>query len=175
MTAAESDLTPKSITIRPATLDDAAAIAHVHIEARRAAYAHFFPREYLEGLTLETVTKLWQERLAEASVSLVAEAAGRVVGQIRFGPSESVPGAGEVLQLHVDPAVWRQAIGSRLMATAIEALARDGFTEAVLNVYKENDRGRRFYERLGWRFDDFTEDADRAGHLITQLRYRRSL
>jgi ribosomal protein S18 acetylase RimI-like enzyme len=161
--------------IRPATLDDAAAIARVHIDARRAAYAEFFPREYLDGLEVEAVADLWRQRLVEPCVqSLVAEPDGRVVGQIRFGPAEAVAGAGEVLQLHILPDYWRRAIGTTLMARAIEALTAAEFREAVLNVYTENARARSFYERSGWRFDGFEQDVDR-GAPVRQLRYRRRL
>jgi ribosomal protein S18 acetylase RimI-like enzyme len=162
-------------TIRPATLDDAVAIARVHIDARRAAYAAFFPPEYLDGLEVEAVADLWRGRLVELGVqTLIAEADGRVVGQIRFGPAEAVEGAGEVLQLHILPDYWRRAIGTSLMATAIAALTAAGFREAVLNVYAENARARRFYERNGWHFDGFEQDIDRGGP-VRQLRYRRGL
>ena len=176
MTSPRADLAHANITFRPATLADAVAIARVHIDARRAAYAHFFPAAYLAGLRIDEVAPIWVERLAEPDVrSLVAEVDGRVVGQIRFGPAERVDGAGEVLQLHIDPAFWRRSIGTRLMAAAIEALTEAGYREAVLNVYRENQRGRRFYESLGWRPDGFAMDAERGGSRIPQLRYRRSL
>jgi ribosomal protein S18 acetylase RimI-like enzyme len=176
MTSPEADPAPANITLRPATLADAAAIARVHIDARRAAYAHFFPAEYLAGFTIDEVAPIWVKRLAEPEArSMVAEVDGRVVGQIRFGPAEGVDGAGEVLQLHIDPAFWRQAIGTRLMAAAIEALTEAGYGEAVLNVYRDNHLGRRFYESLGWSADGFEVDVERGGSVIPQLRYRRSL
>jgi ribosomal protein S18 acetylase RimI-like enzyme len=174
MTSPEADLAPANVTLRPATLADAASIARVHIDARRAAYAHFFPAAYLARLTIDEVAPIWVERLAEPEArSLVAEVDRRVIGQIRFGPAERVEGAGEVLQLHIDPAFWRQSIGSRLMAAAIEGLTEAGYRDAVLNVYRDNERGRRFYESLGWRPDGFEVDAERGGSLILQVRYRR--
>ena len=75
---------PQSVaTIRPATLDDAEAIAHVHVKAWRTAYRGIMPADFLDGLAEEGRREKWVTILtkdAPKEFNIVAEHDGKVVG-----------------------------------------------------------------------------------------------
>src|SRR5690242_16483848 len=73
------------VSIRAATVEDAAAIAHVHVESWRSTYAGIVPDAYLAGLDETLRVKLWQEWLSGGAVVLVAERKGEVVGFAHAG------------------------------------------------------------------------------------------
>jgi ribosomal protein S18 acetylase RimI-like enzyme len=169
---------PTPVQIRFATLADTEAVAEIHVVARQAAYRHFFPTDFLDGLTLEHSASLWKGRLeGTTSLCLVAALTGQVAGFLWFGPAAEVQGThtAEVLNLYVHPNFWRRSIGSQLMVYAVRHMADAGYGDAILNVHEANHRARRFYERAGWREDGYARDAERGGVMIKQLRYRRSL
>jgi ribosomal protein S18 acetylase RimI-like enzyme len=58
---------------------------------------------------------------------------------------------GDVLQsLHVDPSRWNEGVGTKLLTSAEEEIAR-GHRLARLEVRSFNERARAFYSRHGWR------------------------
>jgi RimJ/RimL family protein N-acetyltransferase len=62
------------------------------------------------------------------------------------------------------------------MTVALQRLADDGYSEAVLWVFEANAQARGFYERFGWRPDGATEIFERGGgQAVETIRYRRSL
>jgi ribosomal protein S18 acetylase RimI-like enzyme len=167
--------------VRPATVGDAAGIARVHIESWRLAYRGLLPRSFLDDLSIEARTRFWEHGVAHPlprAVTLVAVRAGQVAGFCSCGPSldATLPDTtGEVAAIYVDPAVFRQGIGRALMDTALDHLAAQGFTEAVLWVLRDNAIGRGFYDAYGWRPDGTTRVETLGGTEVAELRYRREL
>ncbi len=139
------------VTIREATVADAAGITRVHIESSRDAYAPL-AANWPEP-NLQRSTALWIERLAPDAdrVQWVAAVDGDVVGFLGGGPAR-VDGRGdvEVYVIHVDPAHRGRGIGGRLWAHATPRL-RDGTRRSL---YLENFaelRSRHFYAARGGR------------------------
>lgn len=118
--------------IRPAGLDDAAAIA-----------------------TLEAIVTPhpWSERSAQSTLSRpttaawVVELDGQVVGHLI---TTLLFERAEVLLIAVDPERRRQGLGERLLRHGQEHWAVNGATEAWLEVRVNNQAARSLYERLGW-------------------------
>jgi ribosomal protein S18 acetylase RimI-like enzyme len=173
---------PNGASIRPARLDDAAAIARVHIRTWQAAYRGQLPDTYLDALSddLEARTARWQGLIADARargwVQLVAEADERVIGFVTFGPSEgetNEPQTGEVYAIYVDPMYWTRGHGRELFAAATHGLAEAGFSMATLWVLETNTRARRFYEIAGWMADGATKTDHRGDVELREVRYRR--
>ena len=94
--------------IRPATAEDAAAVARVQIASWRAAYSHLFADEQLEGISLEERTAFWT-RFPPA----VAEVDGEVVGFVAVGPSHDDDADGELYAIYVTPDRWDTGPGAR--------------------------------------------------------------
>ena len=179
------------LLVRPAEEVDSGAIALSHVRSWQEGYAGVISREYLRSLDLELPnrTARWQTLIlgagAEARFVLVGEMDGEVAGWISGGPyrdpSPDEPpladraSLGEVYGCYVDPAHWREGVGSALMAAALGRLAGAGFEEAALWVLEENPRARAFYERHGWLADGARKFFDVAGGHYPEIRYRRPL
>jgi RimJ/RimL family protein N-acetyltransferase len=63
-------------------------------------------------------------------------------------------------------------LGSVLLGSALDDLRARGFTPVVLWVIEANERGRRFYERLGWQADGGRQPIDFDGAPVDEIRYR---
>jgi len=145
------------VRIRPARPQDAEAIARVHVETWRSAYAGLVPDHYLLGMSVQGQSFQWKKMLRrERQPVLVAEApdAG-VVGFGSGGPGRSgrhgpPPAPGEVYTLYVQIDWQGQGAGRALLQGLLAALAAGGFEAAYLWVLAENP-ARFFYERLGGR------------------------
>lgn len=161
--------------VRPARLDDAAAIARIHVGAWRVAYRGLLPQAVLDGLDLDARVERWRSFLADPGEKehLVGLAHGAVKGFLSLGTSrdeDATPTTGEVYAVYVDPDSWRQAIGLRLMKAGLERLTARGFTRATLWILAENQRARSFYEALGMRLDGHDKQAQVHGHPAHELR-----
>ncbi|MGO8874711.1 MAG: N-acetyltransferase family protein [Acidimicrobiales bacterium] len=176
--------TASPITVRAATVADAGAITEAQTAAWQSAYRGIMPDRYLDGLSKDKAGAAQHHRVHIASpndprnFSLVAEYEGAVIGWLAAGPSrddDRHDTEGEVQAIYVHPDYWRSGAGGALMTAALERLTAGGFTEAVLWVFEENRRARRFYGRFGWRPDGATDIFERGGGQAIEIRYRRPL
>lgn len=132
-----------SIVIRPATPDDAMAIATLHVETHRATYAPLIDGPY-EAPPLSQRLAEWQAALAGTGLTLVAIEAGRIVGYCHAEGDRIEP-------LHVDPACHRRGIGRALMEHLLAGLRARSVPGAIFNVFARNAKAIAFYEALGAR------------------------
>jgi RimJ/RimL family protein N-acetyltransferase len=169
--------------IRPATLDDVAAIASIHVQSWQGAYRGMMPQEHLDQLDVVRRERRWTRALTSTdpseSAPLVAIADEQAVGFASIGPTRD-PDAdpartGEVRAIYLLPQAWGQGFGRRLMTAALAQLADLGYQAATLWVLKENARARRFYEAAGFTADGAEQTEDIAGSPIAEVRYRRDL
>lgn len=143
------------VTIRTATLDDAEAIAAIHVASWQHAYRGVLPADALDAMTPDDRMPLWTYilGLAESPTYVgVAELEGKVVGFHSVGRSdEGDPDDVQMLYtIYLLPAVERRGIGSALLADAEQRMRLRGATSGVLRVFTANEGTRRFYERCGW-------------------------
>ena len=145
------------VSLRPARPGDAAAIARVHVETWRAAYAGIVPDTYLVTMTESKQALQWNRTIRSAmapEVVLVAESAdlpgGRVVGFGSCGQARKRPGTGEVFTLYVAPDWQGRGIGRRLLHGLLAKLKAGGLNQAMVWVLNDNP-ARFFYEALGGR------------------------
>lgn len=142
-------------TIRPATIEDCAGLAHIQVDSYRAAYAGIFPPSYLDRFTYEEQEGDWRDwfRAGTEQVLYVAETdAGEIVGYAlgRTGPSGVPPYDSELVALHVRRSHQGQGIGGQLLTVIAEQLRQRGCTSLMLWVLEQN-QSRRFYEQMGGR------------------------
>ena len=144
-----------AILIRPAALDDAMAIAAIHIASWQWAYAGIVPAGYLDGLTstLAARTERWLGILGRSeSQTLVAEAEGRVCGWISFGAlrdADASPTHGEIWAIYLDPAAVRRGIGRALWQAATQAIEAAGQDTLYVWVLQGNGSTVDFYRAMG--------------------------
>ncbi len=145
------------ISLRPARPGDAAAIAKVHVETWRAAYAGIAPDAYLVSMTESKQALQWNHSIRRAAAPegvLAAESTdlpgGRIVGFGSCGPARGQPGSGEIFTLYVAPDWQGQGIGRLLLEALLARLHGGGLNRAVVWVLGDNP-ARFFYEALGGR------------------------
>jgi GNAT superfamily N-acetyltransferase len=143
------------MTVRDARLEDAAAIARIHVDSWRTTYAGIVPDEYLASLSCERREEIWRDSLADggrADFTFVAEdARGEVIGFATGGPERSgnlVYYSGELYAIYLAPAFQRQGIGRRLFDAVVNRLLTQNYDSLLVWVLAENP-ARRFYEALG--------------------------
>ena len=169
-----------SAIIREPQLEDARALARVHVAAWQLAYEGMMPADFLSSLTIDSVEERWRGWLASADIRAhVLELQGRVVGFCSFSASRdasAAPEVGEIQGINLHPDFWRQGLGSKLLESSLQALRAEGFAVATLWVLDQNAAARCFYEARGWHADGGSKLESRAGGLpLQEVRYRIEL
>lgn len=168
--------------IRRADLNDAAAIATVHVRSWQAAYRGLLPQDLLDALDPDRRLPGWRRVLTAAEWphrGVLVAAEDDVLGFASVGPSrdaDSDPSTvGEVQAIYLDPDAWGRGIGRELMAESVRALGEAGYRQATLWALDTNMRARRFYGAAGWTMDGATKRDTRHGVMLSEARYRRPL
>jgi GNAT superfamily N-acetyltransferase len=168
------------LLIRPATPEDAPALAAVEVATWQAAYRGLMPDAYLDRLSREVKAEIWGLNLLKHQHTrrkrvLVAVQDDEIIGFTRLGPAEDTGTVGLVSLLYVLPEHWGCGVGKALMEAAMQQLRELGMDQAVLWVLRDNLRARRFYESLGWRPDGRTSAENYGGVELEALCYRRTV
>lgn len=178
-------------TIRYATRADAEAIGKVQVASWQRGYRGLLSDETLDALDWRQRAEFWTPLLPEtvdfgatvreerAFVSLGPDvpadsATAGIGGFLAFGPAredvEGPEGTVEVKSLYVTELHWGDGTSGDLMAAAIESAAG---AAVALWVLEGNIRGRRFYEKWGFRDTGLTKTDARGGDPIAQVMYLR--
>ena len=162
-----------STTIRPATVDDVDAFVAMKNDAWRWAYAGILPDEHLAGLTIDGQAAWWRTRLSKPDTGghwvFLAVDDDRVVGVAGAEPSrddDADPSTGELGMLYLLPDRVGSGLGRALHDRALAALRDADFARATLWVLEANERGRGFYEHVGW-----APDGTRCDHMVECANY----
>jgi ribosomal protein S18 acetylase RimI-like enzyme len=158
-----ADLTTvTSARVRPATLQDASAIAKVRVDSWRATYRGMIPDTYLDAMSLEDSVTLWERILsapegsnrsvfvAETQTGVIGFAAGMMLDEEKFGMNAELTG------IYLQPQAQRAGVGRRMLRAVAEECAARGASGMLVWVISGNQGARKFYEKLG------------AEHLIEQ-------
>jgi GNAT superfamily N-acetyltransferase len=160
------------VQIRRVRLEDAAAVAEVHVRTWQAAYEHVFGVERLAGLDIGARERLARRFATDGDYdAFVAEDDGRIVGFVACGTAEEEADQRELFAIYVLPEAWGTPAAPGLMGAAVEAMRDRGAPDAILWVLEDNPRARRFYEREGWRADG-TAESEYLGLTVPLVRYR---
>lgn len=140
---------------RPATAEDAAAIARVHVASWNAAYRGVIADGALDALTEDRLTPEWRRAVETGDgVVAVVEDSGTVAGYARYGPARDGDldheEWAEIFGFYVDPAAWGRGAGRTLMEHVTDDLRDRGFRDACLWVVQVNERAQAFYRALGF-------------------------
>jgi GNAT superfamily N-acetyltransferase len=165
--------------LRAAKIQDAMAVARVHVRSWQAAYRGLLPAEYLDGLKPEDRAGRYVFENPDTAKpwTIVAEVDGLIAGFATTAPARDadVEGWGELYALYVDPDYWGRGIGAELMKAARARLVELGFQQATLWVMKGNSRAERFYAIDGWEADGRERSEVVWGVAVNEVRYRRWL
>jgi GNAT superfamily N-acetyltransferase len=171
----------KPPVIRLAEIVDARPLAEVHIASWQVAYRGLVPDHVLDNLSVSQRTARWRRQLIQNDIeTLVLEIEGRARGFTTFGYTRDADlvstRSGEIYAFYLYPGVWGQGYGAALGEATLERLGQRGFAAAVLWVLQDNQRARRFYEKIGFVCDGLTKiDIEPDGTQFQQVRYRHVL
>jgi GNAT superfamily N-acetyltransferase len=141
------------VLIRPATPNDAPAIARVRVESWRTTYKGMIPDTYLSGMNVEDSAALWHKVLcagASTTSVFVAQDAAGIVG-FASGNMLSEPKHGldaELSAVYLVREAQRAGVGRRLVAHVAAAQRSFGATGLIVWVIAGNKPARAFYEML---------------------------
>ncbi len=168
------------MVVRPAVIDDAQAIAEIHVRSWQAAYRGLIPSAFLDALSIEQRTGAWRQRLeGDASGTLVAEEGGAVLGWASICASrddDTRSSTGELWAIYVAPGQWRRGVGQRLWTDAEGGLRRAGYSEVTVWVLQDNAPAIAFYRTNGFVADAGIEKtASIGGAALVEIRLRKRL
>jgi len=173
-----------TVEVRDAQLHDAPAIARIHVECWRHAYAELVPKALLDGLDVNSRTERWQRILGSArppAATLVSvEASGIVTGfasvdAARDDGDATDPSLGELQAIYLAPPAIGTGTGRVLLAAATDRMRDSGFTSARLDVLPGNARARQVYEAAGWTPSGEPWIVAHGEHDLPHQRYVREL
>ena len=164
----------RALSLRSATLADAALIASIHSTSWLATNRGLLPDAFLDGELTRERAAYWEARLGapggERRIVRIAELDGEPIG---FVCVERQPDSawGVLLDnLHALPGYQGIGVGKLLMRAAEDWARAQGEVQLYLYVLEGNTRAIGFYERQGWRFVG-AEPDHMGGVDITALRY----
>ncbi|HEY7483947.1 MAG TPA: GNAT family N-acetyltransferase [Streptosporangiaceae bacterium] len=151
-------VTDETVALRPASADDAAAVADIWRSGWRDGHLGNVPDELVAVRTPESFASRAAQRVDDTVVAVVGNA---VTGFVMVVDDE-------VEQVYVAARHRGSGVATTLLNEAERLVRENGHEQAWLAVVAGNERARRFYQRQGWtdegRFD--YEAAGPAGPLI---------
>ena len=149
------DLQLARYAVRPAQLDDAAAIARVHVASWNAAYRDILPDRILErfdvGQRLDSRRRILRQT---DDLHLVAHDTtfGDIVGFCDAGRARrDGPWRGEVYAIYLLHHARHHGIGREMFEQVMAWMRARAMPSMVVWVLENNPHARRFYEALGGR------------------------
>jgi ribosomal protein S18 acetylase RimI-like enzyme len=159
-----------------ASVDDAKAIAEVHVATWQSAYAGIIPADFLEGLSVEKREAYWREEIPLGKQKIaVAKIDGQMAGWVSYGKSrdeDAQSHTAEIWAIYVSPNYWSSGVGRQLWLHAKTDLLNEGFQSISLWVLEQNARAIDFYRKAGFAPDSLGgKECQIGGAALTEIRY----
>jgi GNAT superfamily N-acetyltransferase len=140
-----------AITIREGNLQDAAAIARVHVQSWKSTYPGIVPASLLDALVEAEQAEKWRQWLLTAPMSvLVAEDEFGIFGFVNGGAirGQVADYDAELYAIYLLQSAQRRGAGRALTLAMASALHRKGYKRMLVWVLEQNPASG-FYQRLG--------------------------
>jgi diamine N-acetyltransferase len=146
-----------NLTIRRATLDDAAALSRIGIETFDETFGEGYPPEDLTSFFAAAygLEKTRRDLADPDKAAWLVESDGKVVGHALAGPCDLphpdvTPSCGELKRLYILKAYQGGGTGTRLLNTVFDWLLEKGPRTLWIGVWSENYGAQRLYGRMGF-------------------------
>ena len=108
-----------NIQYRQSRIDDARAIADMHVRSWLAAYSDIVPAEVLEAQSVDKEEIFWTEALKRngEGVIVAVNEDDRVVGFVGTGHNRDDVSLGEIHAIYIDPDYYRQGHRASVVGT----------------------------------------------------------
>ena len=161
-----------TVRVRPARPDDAEPLGRCHLDCWREAYTGLVdgPGFHAALTRVDERVERWRQILAGPPGTVVAVAAGEVVGFASAGPQrdDDLDLPVELYALYVRRARWGTGLGRELLQAVL------GDAASSLWVFRDNARARGFYARHGYLPDGAEKVEDFFGGVEVRM-VRRSV
>jgi GNAT superfamily N-acetyltransferase len=174
------------VSVRPATVQDAAEIGRLQNETWQLAYRRVLPTEVLVELDADRFAASWRAAIATPPTPthhvLVALEGEQQVGFAAFGPdADRQPDDPEpertaaISTLLVEPRWGRRGHGSRLLAAVVDTARTEGIRRLVAWVPAADTASLDFYRSAGWAADGLQRSLDTGAGTVAELRLHAAL
>ena len=175
------------VQVRPARLEDAAAVARVQTVAWRTAYRQLLQAAVLDEWDDQAAVESWTAAISSpptpAHGVLVAVEGDEVVGFAAYGPAEVSPDdppsddgpATEIAPLLVEPRWGRRGHGSRLLAAVTDVVRSTGAARLQTWLLETDQVSARFYESTGWAPDGWARTLETDDQPLREIRWHTML
>ncbi|MCU1409921.1 MAG: family N-acetyltransferase [Rhodoglobus sp.] len=158
------------IKVRRAVVDDAEAIAGIHVTAWRETYAHLVSAEKLAALNPDDRVERWREIITgPEETAWIAELDGVPVGWATTSSRDAAvePRGLELNGIYALATVHGSGVGQALLDRAI------GIGGAYLWAASDNPRAQAFYRRNGFSPDGESRDYELLATSVPIVRWVR--
>jgi ribosomal protein S18 acetylase RimI-like enzyme len=142
-----------SIVYRRPLVEDAEALARLHVRCWQETYAGIMDAAYLASLSVEDRVGRWRKNAEEpAGRYLIAVDGDVLVGFAGAAGAEKgleAFGDGQVHMIYVAASHFRRGIGTVLFSDGLQYLKDFGKRRAFVCVVTGNDRAVAFYKAMG--------------------------
>jgi ribosomal protein S18 acetylase RimI-like enzyme len=160
-----------TISLRPATPDDAEAVTLLHLQCHEEAYGRNLPPEFfvMRRSTLPDRIRRWREAIAAGDVPTVAYDGDGLLGIVNSGPArdDDAPAATELFMIYTLKRAYGSGAGKMLLDAAIDNRA------AFLWVLEDNPRAQAFYAKNGFVLDGTRKLLPESWHSLPEVRMVR--
>ena len=141
--------------IRPATRDDIAGLARVHVQSWLETYTGLVPQEILDAITLESRVLQWERTFDHPHGIFVALENDVVVGFASCGAAQDFLQAdGELYTLYLLNSHQHRGLGRALWNAVLEFGQARNWESMVVWVLESNILAQGFYKHSGCKFVD---------------------
>ena len=136
--------------VRRATIQDAPEIAKAHVDTWRTTYEAFMSKQYLDSLTYEHRTKLWEEQISnpEQHIFVLVNEMDNIRGFAACNARKKDPQFGDLSSIYIMKEDQRKGYGRLLLRALFEAFDEMGCEKVFVEVLAEN-KARNLYEYYG--------------------------
>ncbi|WP_104086973.1 GNAT family N-acetyltransferase [Arthrobacter sp. GMC3] len=161
-----------TISLRPATLDDAEAVVLLHLQCHEEAYGRHLPPEFFEERrkSLPGRVESFRKAMELGNVPTLAYDGGGLVGVAESGPAQEddAPVSLELRWIYTLERVHGTGAGQALSDAVI------GTQAAYLWVLEDNPRAQAFYVRNGFVPDGARKLMNEQWHFLPNIRMVRA-
>lgn len=158
--------------IRRAIISDAPGIAKVHVDSWRTTYKGIIPQSFLDGLSYEQRTKLWENNISDkSSMIFVAENEGEIIGFVTGGKrnTNEEAGASDLTSIYLLEEWQGKRVGKKLLNQIMNVFLEQGYQKIYVEVLAEN-KTRQFYQYYGAEYVK-TVQLNIAGKILNEEIY----
>lgn len=140
--------------IRKAQPGDESDLSYIQTESWKAAFQHILSDETLQKTTeINHVTAMYKRLLDEGiGNGYILEIDGKphCIAWWDKARDKDMPEYAELICIHSLQNNWRKGYGTKMMERVLTDMKNAGYPKAMLWVFTDNNRARKFYEACGF-------------------------